>query len=166
MFGCIAAYPTPQSLQQKVDEYFEWLAAYNADKPPTKQKPPTMTGLARYLGFTTRTQFINYKNDENPLFEDVINYAKMQIEEFYEEKLIMCKGPSTGLQFALKNNCGWDDKTKTQITGDNDKPLVFMWDDNAKDVIDANPDVQKLDAPKKQIPKLDDDTLEAVVISE
>lgn len=166
MFGCIAAYPTPQSLQDKVDEYFDWLAAYNEDKPAFKQKPPTMTGLARYLGFTTRTQFINYKNDENPLFEDVINYAKMQIEEFYEEKLIMCKGPSTGLQFALKNNCGWDDKTKTQISGDTDKPLVFMWDDNAKDVIDANPDVQKLDAPRKQIPKLDDGTLEAVVISE
>lgn len=145
----VSIYPTPDSMRAKVNEYFCYLEEYNANHKG--YKPPTMVGLARYLGFTTRAQFVNYKNDDQRDFEDVVNEAKMRIEEFYEEKLIMAKGPSTGIQFALKNNCGWEEKTKQQITGDGDKPLVFTWDDQAKDVIDVNPDVNRIEAPKPQL---------------
>lgn len=149
MYGCVSIYPTPQSMQDKVDEYFNFLEVYNEGK--RKKKPPTMTGLARYLGFTSRSQFVNYKNEENPLFEDIVAQARMRIEEFYEEELITTKGNASGLIFALKNNAKWEEVNKTRIGGEDDKPLIFTWDPNAADVIDNRKDVKTIDVGVKGV---------------
>lgn len=139
----LALYETPQNLEDKVEEYFQWIALQSKGRKP---KPPTMTGLARYLGFTSRSQFVNYRNKDNPLYEDVIAQARMRIEEYYEEELITTKGNAAGLIFALKNNARWEDNIKQTITGDSDQPLVFTWDPLAKDVIDGQA-VAQLEAP-------------------
>lgn len=149
MFGCVSSYPTPQSMQDKVDEYFNFLDVYNEGK--RKKKPPTMTGLARYLGFSSRSQFVNYKNEENPLYEEIVAQARMRIEEFYEEELITTKGNASGLIFALKNNAKWEEVNKNQVTGADDKPLVFTWDPYAADVIDNRKDVKTIDVQAKGV---------------
>ncbi len=144
--GALSLYDTPQQLEDKVNEYFDFLDQYNEGR--RKKKPPTMVGLARYLGFTSRSQLVNYKNKENPLFEDIIAIARMRIEEFYEEELITTKGNASGLIFALKNNAKWEDATKQTITGDTDQPLVFTWDAMARDVLDEQK-AQELEAQNK-----------------
>lgn len=130
-FGAISIYPTPDSLQNKVDEYFDYCFIMEnkfGRMIPKCIVPPTFSGLARYLGFGTRKALIEYADKNgNEMYEDILNDAKLRIEDFYEGKLVMAKGPSTGLQFALKNNCGWDDTTKQQITGDAGMPVVFSW---------------------------------------
>jgi len=161
MNGCVAIYPTPQSLEDKINEYFDFLDSENEHRRG-KKKPPTMTGLARYLGFTSRSQFVNYKNKENPLFEDIIAQARMRIEEFYEEELITTKGNASGLIFALKNNARWEDNIKQTITGDSDQPLVFTWDPMAKDVLDES-SVQQIESGIQALPPAGDDIIESTV---
>lgn len=153
----VALYETPQSLEDKVEEYFQWIALQRKGNKP---KPPTMTGLARYLGFTSRSQFVNYRDKDNPLYEDIIAQARMRIEEYYEEELITTKGNAAGLIFALKNNARWEDNIKQTITGDSDQPLVFTWDPLAKDVIDNN------SVPQLEAPAIDGGTVVGEVVEE
>lgn len=151
-------YPTAQMLQNKIDEYFDWCYTYeikDGRRVPKVLIPPTFSGLARYLGFGSRAALLRYVNKENEAFEDVINDAKLRIEEFYEGRLVMSKGPSTGLQFALKNNCGWEDTTKQQLTGADNKPLLFTWgieeDQKIIDAEIASSDTSlQIEAPIKQ----------------
>lgn len=155
-FGIVSIYPTPESLQNKVDEYFDYCFVMENKYGrliPKAVVPPTFSGLARYLGFGSRRALIDYTvNNGNELFEDVLNDAKLRIEDFYEGKLIMAKGPSTGIQFALKNNCGWEDATKTQLSGaDGNSPVVFTWGIEEKSsTIDADV-VEEIPAPLQQI---------------
>lgn len=131
ILGAISTYPTPDSLQQKVNEYFDYcfiMEEKYGRMIPKCIVPPTFSGLARYLGFGTRKALIDYVGGKgNEMYDDIINDAKLRIEDFCEQKLIMSKGPSTGIQFALKNNCGWDDTNKTQLTGPDNRPVVFSW---------------------------------------
>lgn len=131
ILGAISTYPTPESLQQKVDEYFDYcfiMEEKYGRMIPKCIVPPTFSGLARYLGFGSRKALIDYVGGKgNELYDDILNDAKLRIEDFCEQKLIMSKGPSTGIQFALKNNCGWDDTSKTQLTGPDNRPVVFSW---------------------------------------
>ena len=43
--------------------------------------------------------------------------------------------------FSLKNNAGWEETSKRQLTGADDKPLVIGWSTNAGDVIEASASV-------------------------
>lgn len=138
IIGAISVYPTPESLKQKVEEYFDYCFVMEEKYGRLIPKcivPPTFSGLARYLGFGTRKALIDFVGGKgNEMYDDVINDAKLRIEDFCEQKLIMSKGPSTGIQFALKNNCGWDDTNKTQISGVDNLPVVFSWGTEDKQI--------------------------------
>lgn len=139
--GVIAIYPTPNSLADKVNEYFDscFVMKHNTKlgvDMPYEIKTPTYSGLARYLGFGSRTALLEYANKRDEAYEDVINDAKLRLEEYYEAKLIHSKNP-TGLIFALKNNAEWEDVSKKQIAGDSNTPLLFTWasESQAGDVV-------------------------------
>ena len=69
-------------------------------------KPPTVTGLALALGFTTRLSLLNYQGKKE--FMNTITRAKTRIEEYAESRLFDRDG-SNGAQFSLRNNFkGWN----------------------------------------------------------
>lgn len=69
-------------------------------------KPPTVTGLAIALGFTSRMALLKYQ--AKPEFVDAITRAKARVEQYAEERLFDRDG-SNGAQFSLRNNFkGWN----------------------------------------------------------
>lgn len=154
--GTICYYATPDALQDKINEYFDWCFVYEEKygrRVPKMVVPPTFSGLARYLGFGSRAALLNYADKENPQYEDIINEAKLRIEEFCETKLMTTKGNPIGMMFVLKNNANWEETTKQQLTGEDNKPLVFMWgveEGEKEKPIDAI-DVEVLEAPKQKV---------------
>ncbi len=81
----------PETQEQKV-----W------DRPP---EPPTLSGLAHFLGFESRPAFEAYENGER--YGWLLKRARLQIEAEYEKKLHYQS--STGAIFALKS-FGWNEK--------------------------------------------------------
>lgn len=73
-------------------------------------KPPTVTGLALALGFTTRQALLNYQGKEE--FVDTITRAKTYIEEYAERRLYDREGVQ-GAKFVLINNFkNWSESPK------------------------------------------------------
>lgn len=108
--GRPALFSSPEELQAKVDAYFNGGA--NKKEYPTlagSVEIPiyTISGLAYFLGFTSRQSFYDYENRVE--FSDTIKKARLRIEMNYEENLI--DKACTGSIFALKN-MGWSDKTE------------------------------------------------------
>lgn len=140
-YGTVCIYSTPSAMAAKVEEYFEQCFTTKIDRNGVKRQvelhTPTFAGLARYLGFSSRAELLNYKNARDEEYEYIIKDARLRIEDYLEGKLVYAKNPS-GIMFSLKNNADWEDKTKQQISGEDDKPLVFGWAADAKDVIDVN----------------------------
>lgn len=90
-------YATPEDFDAKVDEY------YHACK--SSDEPITWTGLALFLGFSSRKSIDEYENYEG--FSHSVKRAKLLVEWAYEKRL---GGPNAaGPIFALKN-MGWTDK--------------------------------------------------------
>lgn len=82
-------------------------------------RPATVTGMCLFLGITRNT-LKQYKKKDG--FSDVIEMAKMRLENYLEEKL---EGNCvTGIIFNLKNNYGWKDKVEQEITGKDGASLV------------------------------------------
>ena len=77
-----------------------------------KEKNPTITGLAYFLGFSDRHSFYDY--EKRGKFSHTIKRARLWIESIYESKLF--EGSPTGAIFALKN-FGWKDKQETEHSG-------------------------------------------------
>lgn len=72
------------------------------------QHPPTITGLALALGFTSRQALLNYQ--AKPRFIDTVTRAKSRCEEYAEARLYDRDGVN-GAKFSLTNNFrGWNDK--------------------------------------------------------
>lgn len=120
MSGAPLRYKTPEEMQKKIDEYFEYckgrvLTDDNGDVVLTKfgapvvldAHPPTVTGLALALGFASRQALINYQNRD--AFYDTITRAKTRVEQYAEERLFDRDG-STGAQFNLRYNFRWEDR--------------------------------------------------------
>lgn len=84
-----------------------------------RKKPPTISGLANFLDVHKST-LANYRKDE--LFGSTIEKAFQRVEQWWEEELPVARG--TGVQFNLKNNFGWRDKTEQEITGAGGGALV------------------------------------------
>ena len=113
-------YKNVEEIEDKIEQYFaicegeplldnEWKPVVNKYgypcwiKPP---KPPTVTGLALALGFTTRLSLLNYQDKKE--FMNTITRAKTKIEEYAESRLFDRDG-SNGAQFSLRNNFkGWN----------------------------------------------------------
>lgn len=72
------------------------------------RKPPTITGLALALGFTSRQALLNYQGKKE--FVDTITRAKSFVEKYAEERLFDRDGVQ-GAKFSLINNFkGWSEK--------------------------------------------------------
>lgn len=127
--GAPPRYKSVEEMQKKIDEYFEWCEGtqlFTEDGKPFLDRngkpvfvnvhPPTITGLALGLGFTTRMSLLNYEG--KPEFVDTIKQAKSRVERYAEERLFDRDG-QRGSEFSLKNNFkGWDsDKRQNEVTG-------------------------------------------------
>lgn len=119
--GAPPKYKTAAEMQEKIDTYFsdcqgELLQDENGpvlDKFGNEiylhSRPPTVTGLALALGFTSRQSLLNYQGRKE--FFDTITRAKSRCEQYAEERLFDRDGTS-GAQFSLRANFGWNDKPK------------------------------------------------------
>lgn len=95
-------FQSPEEFEQRVYEYQEHCKE--------SKEPVTWTGLALFLGLSTRQSIDNYL--EYPEFVDVAKKAKSFVEWHYEMRL---HGNSpTGAIFALKN-MGWADKSQLDV---------------------------------------------------
>lgn len=118
-------YKTVQDLQNAIDAYFksckgeilkdsEEQPVFNKFGQPViiNQKPPTVTGLALALGFTTRQSLLNYQAKKQ--FVDTITRAKSRCEDYAESRLFDRDG-SNGAKFSLSNNFrGWSEKSQNE----------------------------------------------------
>lgn len=76
------------------------------------RKPPTITGLALALGFSTRQSLLNYQGKKE--FVDTITRAKSFVEKYAEERLFDREGVQ-GAKFSLINNFkGWSEKPESE----------------------------------------------------
>ena len=84
--------------------------------------PPTVTGLALALGFTSRQALLNYQ--ATPHFVYTMTRAKARVEQYAEERLFDRDG-SNGAQFSLRNNFkGWDVDKKNDDSGEGKITIV------------------------------------------
>lgn len=96
-------YNTAEELDAAIDAYF---AERTEDK-----LPPTISGLALYLGFADRQSLYDYKGREE--FSCIIKKAITKIEDF-AEGMLFSGLPATGAIFWLKNH-KWTDKTVQDV---------------------------------------------------
>lgn len=119
-------YESKEEIEEKIEAYFkkcegEVLKADNGEPIFNKygnpviinQHPPTVTGLALALGFSSRMSLLNYQGKKE--FMDTITRAKARVEAYAEERLFDRDG-SNGAQFSLRNNFrGWNEKQITEL---------------------------------------------------
>jgi len=101
-----------EDLREKIDQYFKEKCGVKYDKDGNIESihPPTMTGLALFLGFADRRSLYDYKKD--PMHSLTIKRAVSRMVVFAEEQLFSGKTP-TGAIFWLKNH-GWSDKQEIE----------------------------------------------------
>lgn len=94
--------------------------------------PPTVTGLALALGFTSRQALLNYQ--AKPEFFDAITRAKMVVEEYAERRLFDQQG-CNGAKFSLSNNFkGWTEKQVVEADMKNQVTIhIDLVDDEEED---------------------------------
>ena len=128
-------YKTKEEIEGKIDRYFEECKGeilrdddgkviYNRWGNPVivNEHPPTITGLALALGFTSRQALLNYQAKAE--FVDTITRAKTRVEAYTEERLFDRDG-SNGAQFSLRNNFrGWNDRVQTDLEMEEQKARI------------------------------------------
>lgn len=133
--GMTPKYTSVEEIESKIEQYFEDCKGYPLTDEKGKQifnkfgspifidvHPPTVTGLALALGFTSRQALLNYQ--AKPAFVDTITRAKARVEQYAEERLFDRDG-SNGAQFSLRNNFkGWDADKKNDDSGDGKITIV------------------------------------------
>ncbi len=124
--GRPATYKDSESLYTAVMDYFE-----GCNKHEIKA---TITGLALFLGFKSRSSFDDYK-ERSEEFSYIIERAKLAVEYSYESS-----GTAFDI-FALKN-MGWKDKTETGLTNskgeDVQQQFIFTLAQNCQPIEDSN----------------------------
>lgn len=90
-------YQSPEAFDAKVDAY------YHSCKETGE--PITWTGLALYLGFSSRQSIDEYQEYDG--FSDSVKRAKLLVEWAYEKRVLGAN--AAGPIFVLKN-MGWSDK--------------------------------------------------------
>ncbi len=119
-------YKTAGEMQKKIDEYFNVRCAdeiikdgkgipiIHSGKPVVKHHPPTISGLALYLGFLDR-RALYYHIESKGQFFHTVKQAVAFIEDYAERQLFV--GNPTGAIFWLKNR-GWSDKQEVEQSGE------------------------------------------------
>ena len=117
-------YKTARAMQRKIDEYFSAhtgrfpvLCAGKPvfdrhGKPVLEERPPTVAGLALFLGFADRSSLYEYMGRAE--FADTIKKAVTRMEA-YAESALLVKDKPTGSIFWLKNH-GWTAQGRTAVT--------------------------------------------------
>jgi hypothetical protein len=116
-------FATAASLATLVDAYFIYIEGeYHLEDKPGKTtdasaathkvcdrepEPPTITGLALYLGFNSRQELDDY--EANGAYAHILKRGRLRIETGYEKKLH--NQSSAGAIFALKS-MGWNERTE------------------------------------------------------
>lgn len=120
-------YKSVAEMQSKIDAYFAACEGkplldtegnqvlYKGRPVIVGAQPPTVTGLALALGFSGRQALLNYQ--AKPKFVDTITRAKARCEAYAEERLFDRNG-TTGAQFSLKCNFGWNEKAPADTDGE------------------------------------------------
>ncbi len=115
-------FKTAEELREAVADYFNDCGGQpltDENGEPVRDKngvpvtvgahPPTVAGLALRLGFKTRRELLNYRDDPNT-FDDIIAAAVTRCEEYAESRLYDRDGVN-GAKFSLVNNFdGWQEK--------------------------------------------------------
>ena len=96
-------YKSPEAFEEKIYQYQQHCEENG--------EPVTWTGLALFMGFSSRQSIDEYQNYEG--FSDSVKKAKTFVEWHYEMRL--CGDKPTGAIFALKN-MGWDDRHQVDNT--------------------------------------------------
>ena len=142
--GAPPKYQSPEDMQRVIDDYFERCAGrllmdengqpiLNKFGAPVyvDQHPPTVTGLALALGFSSRQTLLNYQ--ARPAFMDTVTRAKSRCEAYAEERLYDRDG-SRGAQFSLEHNFNW--RTSSAADSPNvqreDDPITKSLKEDAK----------------------------------
>lgn len=112
-------YKSAEDMQWAIDAYFTYCDGHAAtdesghvltDKYGNPiilgAHPPTVTGLAWWLGFESRQSLLNYEG-RNAAFRETIRTAKLRIEAYTEERLFDRDG-QRGAQFSLEHNFRWN----------------------------------------------------------
>ncbi|GAA4093273.1 terminase small subunit [Mucilaginibacter panaciglaebae] len=103
------------SLNRLIDEYFE----RSKNDTDNTAEPITVTGLALYLGFTSKDAFDEY--EQIGYHKVFIQRARFRVMAYYESRLHY--PAPTGAMFALKS-MGWADKFKASKVGGKAKLLT------------------------------------------
>lgn len=124
-------------------------------------KPPTVTGLALALGFTSRQSLLNYQAKKE--FMDTITRAKMVVEEYTEGRLFDKDG-SNGAKFSLMNNFkGWNDRIITELDQEEQRArtesLKKQSEDNSTDERETQDKMDAIDGILAQMQPLGDDDI-------
>lgn len=115
-----------EEIEENIEEYFrscEGEILRGADGEPiltkygepiaVKVRPPTVTGLALALGFTSRQALLNYQAKRE--FVDTVTRAKSRVEQYTEERLFDKDG-AVGAKFSLSNNFeGWRERPEVNV---------------------------------------------------
>lgn len=115
-------YATAEQMQAAIDQYFEDCKGepiIGDDGMPICDKwgkpfiinehPPTVTGLALALGFTSRRALLDYQGKGE--FLHTVLRAKARIEAYAEERLFDRDG-QRGAEFSLRYNFRWANDEK------------------------------------------------------
>jgi hypothetical protein len=86
-------YATPEAMEAVIDRYLQ------------RSRRPTMTGLARALGFTGRQALHNYKRYGEE-FRHAVLVARLRMECHYEQ-LLLKPGYSTAAAIRALKRLGW-----------------------------------------------------------
>lgn len=125
-------FDTSEEMQLKIDAYFEEeckdkvmtdddgkVLIDTRNKQVIEYNPPTVSGLALYLGFVNRNSMYDYEKKGE--FTGTIKKAIAKIERYAEKQLFI--GNSTGAIFWLKNK-GWKDRQEIDQTVRMPNPLL------------------------------------------
>ena len=156
--GPLAKYRTPDELEAAIERYFgedcpSMVVSVNKHGHEIRRETPTISGLAYYLGFTSRQSLYDYEkryapdkeedNTDNTANTEIttteqkeekgelarfayhIKRARLRIEAHYEQN--MNGGAAAGSIFALKN-MGWMDRQEVKTTIDGSLNLIALSD--------------------------------------
>ena len=130
MAGRPPRYKSTEELENKIEEYFKSCGPVYAKDKSTgnviiNEKTgnpviidyvhPTVTGLALYLGFSSRKALFDYKAKKQ--FSNTIMRARARIEE-HAEQMLYDKNTARGAEFNLKVNFGWTNEETINIKTD------------------------------------------------
>lgn len=135
-------YETPEQLQAAIDSYFQSCQGkrYYKGKPVLDEdgkpvigqiEPYTVTGLARHIGISVRalSSYQSYVKSGlvPPEFADIINDAKLRIQEYAERRLYDREGAG-GARFVLEASFGWMTKKENMELQQTDQRIQLTRD--------------------------------------